>query len=84
MDAVYRMSFNVDYKNRGVDPSKKIAKNDIPSLESALKAAEDSLSEIAKEIDFARRQEVLLRIAGEATSSRIEWFGFLSIIILVR
>ena len=45
-------------------------------------AAEDSLNEIGKELDFARRQEALLRTTGETTSSRIEWLGFLSIIVL--
>jgi len=58
------VSFNVDYRNRGADPSKKVSKTELPTLESQLKAAEDSLSEIAKEIDFARRQEVALREAG--------------------
>jgi 2-phosphoglycerate kinase len=68
VDDVYRVSFNVDYRNRRGDPSKKVGKDEIPTLESALKAAEDSLSEIAKEIDFARRQEVLLRDAGGVQS----------------
>ena len=112
-DNIFRVSFSIDYRNRGADPSKKVGKDEIPSLESQLKgkandfahflicvvlvsicihnaificgrvAAEDSLSEIVKEIDFARRQEVLLRTAGETTSSRIEWFGYLSIIVLI-
>lgn len=82
-DATFRVSFSIDYRNRGADPSKKVGRDEIPSLESQLKAAEDSLSEIAKEIDFARRQEVLLRTTGEMTSSRIEWFGYLSIIVLL-
>lgn len=78
-----RVAFNVDYKNRGSDPSKKVGKDELPTLENHLKAAEDSLNDISKEIDFARRQEVLLRQAGEKTSSRIQWFGFLSIIVLL-
>jgi hypothetical protein len=53
--------------NRGADPSKKLGKDEIPTLESQLKAAEDTLSEISKEIDFTRRQEVLLRQAGGNT-----------------
>jgi hypothetical protein len=64
VDDEYRVSFSIDYRNKRGDPSKKVGKEEIPTLESALKAAEDSLSEIAKEIDFARRQEVLLREAG--------------------
>ena len=34
-------------------------------------------------IDFARRQESLLREAGERTSTRIQWFSILSIAVLL-
>ena len=61
--------FNIDYKNKGLefkgsDPGRKIEKGDIPTLADQLKKAELHLSDISREIDFARRQESLLRIAG--------------------
>lgn len=81
-----RISFGIDFKtrtSRGADPSKKVGKEDMPTLENELKAAEGALQEISREIDFARRQEVLLREAGETTSSRIQRFSILSIAILL-
>ena len=65
-----RVFFHVDFKSRSaqaIENAKKAAavgKGDIPILELQLKAAEDLVTEISKEIDFARRQENLLREAG--------------------
>ena len=65
-----RVFFHVDFKSRSaqaIENAKKAAavgKNDIPVLELQLKEAEDLVTEISKEIDFARRQENLLREAG--------------------
>ena len=36
-DATFRVSFSIDYRNRGADPSKKVGRDEIPSLESQLK-----------------------------------------------
>lgn len=82
-----RVFFHVDSISRnipgGLDSFRKVGKDDIPTLEGHLKAAEDALGEISREIEFARRQEVRLREAGERTASRIQWFGILSMAILL-
>ncbi len=58
----------VDFKSRSgrvrSDPSKAVSKDDLSSLETKLKEVEDSLADIGREIDFARRQELLLKEAG--------------------
>ena len=36
-DDIFRVSFSIDYRNRGADPSKKVGKDEIPSLEGQLK-----------------------------------------------
>ena len=80
-----RVFFHVDFKSRSaemIEDIKKISKSDIPSLELQLKLAEDLLTEVTKEIDFARRQETALKVAGESTMARIQWFSILSIGIL--
>jgi hypothetical protein len=60
-----RVFFGVDFKSRkgGFDPSKKIEKEDIPTLEAQLKAAEETLTDVSREIEFARVQEAELREA---------------------
>jgi hypothetical protein len=92
-----RVAFSVAYKNRrsgsgrlrfkadggAGDPSKKVTREEIPVLEEMLEDAEGTLSHLSKEIDFARRQETELLRAGDFASSRIEWFGLLSMAILV-
>ena len=56
---------DIDFKARNprgkFDASKKVPTDYIPTLEDQLQRAEESLSNIAKEIEFARRQEILLR-----------------------
>lgn len=58
------INFGVDFKSRrsrqGEDPSKRIGKAELPSLETELLAAEESLNDISREIEFARKQEILL------------------------
>jgi hypothetical protein len=92
-----RVSFLVDYKSRGLlgskhgmghgfgglDPSTKVEKDELPALESMLLEAEESLTQISKELEYARKQELSLLQAGEAAATRIQWFGWLSIIILL-
>jgi len=81
-----RAIFSIDYKNRDYDlpdPSKKVEKDNIPTLENQLKMAESSLHLISNEIDFARRQEVELRDSGEITNARIQWLSILSILVLL-
>jgi hypothetical protein len=63
------VGINIEFKSRSGkaksgEKSKQFSKEDLPSLEDKLKAAEEILSDIAKEIDFARRQELLLKEAG--------------------
>ena len=36
-DATFRVSFSIDYRNRGADPSKKVGRDAIPALESQFK-----------------------------------------------
>jgi hypothetical protein len=59
---------DIDYKSRSgrakSDPSKPLNKEDIPSLEEQLKTAEEILQDLGREIDFARRQELILKEAG--------------------
>jgi hypothetical protein len=61
-------SVEIEYSSRSgkskTDPSKPLNQEDLPTLEDKLKQVEDALIEIGKEIDFARRQEVLLKEAG--------------------
>ncbi len=62
-----RVFFHVDYKPRAVDgsdKSRKVAKDDIPSLESQLQVVGDKIKEISKEIEHARRQEAYLKETG--------------------
>ena len=58
------MNFGIDIKSNrarlGEDPSKRVGKDSIPSLETELLAAEESLNDISKEIEYARKQEILL------------------------
>ena len=71
------MSFGVDLKTKrslsGVDPSKRVGKAEIPSLETELLAAEESLNDISREIEFARKQEILLT---QATGKSFILVGF--------
>jgi len=85
-----RVFFHVDFKSRDAEGEgaaalenfRKVGKNDLPSLETHLKSAEVSMAEIIKEIEFAKEQEILLKAANDMTTSRIQWFGILSIAIL--
>mmetsp|Transcript_3118 Transcript_3118/g.3264 ORF Transcript_3118/g.3264 Transcript_3118/m.3264 type:complete len:225 (+) Transcript_3118:105-779(+) len=78
--------FGVDYSSKrariGVDPSKGVGKEEIPSLESELILAEESLNEISVEIEFARKQEILLTEATESMATRVQWFSVFSMVIL--
>jgi len=63
-DEAVRAFIHVDSKSRAVqamESARKIGKSDLSSLDIELKKAEDLLLEISKEIDFSRRQEILLR-----------------------
>ena len=86
-DVAVRVYFSMDsrHKKSGkkVDPSKRVDKEAIPTLESELLAAEEALNDISREIEFARKQELLLKEAIESTTSRIQWFSIISIGILV-
>lgn len=63
MKETIRAFFHVDAKSRAVlamEQAQKRGKSDLSALEIQLKSAEDLLNEISKEIDFSRRQEMLL------------------------
>ena len=53
------------------------------ALEEMLQDAQDSLSQISKEIDFARRKENDLLQASISMEHGLQWFSWLSIVILV-
>ena len=65
-----RVFLDIDFKSRSEIEkrksliSKKLYPEYIPTLEDELKAIEDMLSNVGNEIEFARRQEVILRQAG--------------------
>jgi hypothetical protein len=63
-DTPARVSFDILFKDRQVDELKRLSKQNVPTLEYQLKIAEESMQEIIYEIDYAKRQEVLLREAG--------------------
>ena len=71
-----KINFGIDFKSTikaraGLDPSKRVGRDEIPSLESELLAAEESLNDISREIEFARKQEILLtEAAGMSFSIR--------------
>ena len=63
------VSINIDFHSRSGKksanvPSKSISKEELPSLEDKLRLAEDTLQNIAKEVEFARNQELMLKEAG--------------------
>lgn len=66
-DPAVRAFIHVDSKSRAVqamESANKLGQAELSSLDMQLKIAEDLLLEISKEIDFSRRQEILLREAG--------------------
>ena len=75
-----KINFGIDFSSKrariGSDPSKRVGKDDIPTLESELLAAEESLNDISREIEFARKQEILLTQAT-GKSNCIHGFMFL-------
>lgn len=48
-----------------------------------LALAEEAITDISNEIDYAKRQEIELRSDSERSSDRIQWFGILSIFVLL-
>lgn len=82
-----RAFFHIDFKSQNAPGSlesvRKVGKNDIPSLEQHLKAAEASMNDISREIEFARQQELSLKETQDITAERIQWFGVLSMAILL-
>jgi hypothetical protein len=72
-----RVLVDIDFKSRSgqmktSDASKRVPADYIPTLEDQLKSAEETLINIGKEIDFARRQEVMLRQAGGKISRSLK------------
>lgn len=81
-----RIFFHVDYKPMAADGkalSRKVGKDDITGLERKLEQMSERLKEISKEIEHARKQEIAMKQSSESTSSSVQWFSILSIIILV-
>mmetsp|Transcript_23255 Transcript_23255/g.25497 ORF Transcript_23255/g.25497 Transcript_23255/m.25497 type:complete len:209 (-) Transcript_23255:157-783(-) len=81
-----RVFFHVDYKPvtaDGKDLSHVVSKDEVPSLLTDLQSIDMKIREISSEIEHAKRQEAFLNKANETTSSRLEWFSMLSIIVLL-
>ena len=53
-----------DLEKRNSLISKKLSAEYIPTLEDELKLVEEILANVAREIEFARRQELILKQAG--------------------
>jgi hypothetical protein len=60
-----------------------MSREDIPTIEEQLESAEEILKEISREIEFIRRQEFIMRDKSDTTRSRITWFSWVSIIVLL-
>eukprot|EP01039_Chlorochromonas_danica_P011253 gene11252-12552_t len=75
-----RIFLHADYQ---LDASRQVNKEEVPQLIKAVQLIESKVKEISIEIDHARLQEAALNAAGELTSSRLEWFSLLSILILL-
>lgn len=71
-----RTVVDIEYRSRSgkskADPSKHLNKEDLPTLEDQLKTVEDSVVDIGREIDFARRQETQLRESAGSYSGLID------------
>eukprot|EP01036_Dinobryon_divergens_P029963 gene29963-39139_t len=80
-----RILFHIEYrpKSDGEDLSRKVGKDDIPTLDSQLQFIEKSIKDISKVIEHAKAQEMSMKDTVEMTSSRIQWFSILSIVILL-
>lgn len=81
-----KATFNIDFRSRtifGGKISTKVNKDEIPTVEAQLLMAEESIADISTEIEYARRQEIELKTSGETISDRIQWFGILSIFVLL-
>lgn len=62
-----RVFIHVDYKPltpEGIDKSRTLSKDDVPTLQSELLVIERQIKEISVEIDHARRQEAYLNQAN--------------------
>jgi hypothetical protein len=64
-------------------PNYKMEKTEVPAVEAKLSMAEENLAAIEKEIEYAKQQEILLRSSSEAMTDKIQWFGLLSMGVLV-
>ncbi len=76
-----RIFFHVDFKSRSAaaaEAIRQIRKDDLPSLELQLRQAEELLTEVVKEEDFARRQETQLKAAGG------ECYIYILIIVMLK
>lgn len=81
-----RIFFHSEYKPHsadGQDLSRKVGKDEIPSLESQLQTVKKNIEDISEVIEHAKKQEMSLKDAGESTSNRIQWFSILSMVILL-
>eukprot|EP00644_Phytophthora_capsici_P011480 jgi/Phyca11/508711/fgenesh2_kg.PHYCAscaffold_37_\ len=52
-------------------------------VEKELRKMEDTVDEIHREMLYMREREATMRNTNESTNSRVLWFSFLSIIVLL-
>mmetsp|Transcript_6116 Transcript_6116/g.9993 ORF Transcript_6116/g.9993 Transcript_6116/m.9993 type:complete len:188 (+) Transcript_6116:9-572(+) len=74
-----RASLSKDLKSALKDSTNK----NIPSIERQLASAQVLLEDISNEIDYAQKQEDALKEATDSTNSRITWFSYLSMFVLL-
>jgi len=76
-----RIFFHVDYKPK--TDTRKVGKDDMSALDKQVFMMGERIREISKEIEHARKQETRMKEAGESTSASVQWFGILSIVVLI-
>ncbi|KAJ1424108.1 emp24/gp25L/p24 family/GOLD-domain-containing protein [Ochromonadaceae sp. CCMP2298] len=75
-----RVFFHVDYKPKA---DRRVGKEDVSTLEKQVFLMGERIREISKEIEHARLQELAMKAAGESTTASVQWFGILSIAVLL-
>eukprot|EP01032_Pedospumella_encystans_P016273 gene16273-18571_t len=79
-----RVFFHVDYKPKTAgEGGRKVGKDDMSTLSAQLDVLSERIRDISREIEHARKQEIDMKQAGEATTWSVQWFSIMSIVILL-
>ena len=75
----------LDFKHgvEAKDYSEVAKKEHLAPVEQELRKMEDTVDEIHKEMLYIREREAAMRNTNESTNSRVLWFSFFSIVILI-